>query len=322
MAMRLNHQGGNQEGRMIEDKERSLKKALLYSYQAETAVLADGREFRCLINPDKLKNDYDDKIISIPFKDICLNRKRIGTTTAGLEDINLKVGDVFEWKETNTYWLVYLQRLEENAYFRAEIRKCRYEVEINDKKYKIYLCGPSEDSIVWHTKKNMKGSGVTWNDLNYDLVMYITQDENTLDFFHRFTQIKINGKQYEVQAVDSIGTEGVIEVAIREYYTNSIADEVAEAAKEQHESEPKENIIDTAAIKGPSVVYPYDEVHYTIDGSKDGTWLVSNDKAYIIKQTDLVAEIMIKTGRSGEFDLIYRKENEDDIVLHITIDSL
>lgn len=322
MAMRLNYQGGNQEGRMIEDKERSLKKALLYSYQAETAVLADGREFRCLINPDKLKNDYDDKIISIPFKDICLNRKRIGTTTAGLEDINLKVGDVFEWKETNTYWLVYLQRLEENAYFRAEIRKCRYEVEINDKKYKIYLCGPSEDSIVWHTKKNMKGSGVTWNDLNYDLVMYITQDENTLDFFHRFTQIKINEKQYEVQAVDSISTEGVIEVAIKEYYTNSIADEVAEAAKEQHESEPEENIIDTAAIKGPSVVYPYDEVHYTIDGSRDGTWLVSNDKAYIIKQTDLVAEIMIKTGRSGEFDLIYRKENEDDIVLHITIDSL
>ena len=66
---------------MSKGKVRTLKKALLYSYQAETAILSDGREFRCLINPDKNKPDYDNKIISIPFQDICLNKKQIGKKT-------------------------------------------------------------------------------------------------------------------------------------------------------------------------------------------------------------------------------------------------
>ena len=75
MKIRLNFDGGErQQGRMILDKLRSLKKALLYSYQAGTAILQDGREFRCLMNPDKLKNTYEDKIISIPFKDICIGQ--------------------------------------------------------------------------------------------------------------------------------------------------------------------------------------------------------------------------------------------------------
>ena len=68
---RLRYQGGNQQERFIKDKLNSLKKALLYSYQAATAILADGREFRCLINPDKTKPAYDNKIISIPYKDVC-----------------------------------------------------------------------------------------------------------------------------------------------------------------------------------------------------------------------------------------------------------
>lgn len=112
----------------------SLKRSLLYSYQAATAVLADGREFRCLINPDKLKPAYDNKIISIPFKDVRLNPEQEDKekTTIGEEEIGMKPGDVFLWKETNTYWLVYLRYIEEDAYFRAEIRRCDTTVTIND----------------------------------------------------------------------------------------------------------------------------------------------------------------------------------------------
>jgi hypothetical protein len=322
LSLRLKYQGGNQEGRLIKDKQKSLNKALLYSYQAETAVLADGREFRCLINPDKLKNDYDNKIISIPFKDICLNADKKDTTEDGKEEIGMKAGDVFEWKETETYWLVYLQRLEENAYFRAEIRKCRYEVEIGDNKYKIYLCGPAETAIVWHTKKNMAGSGISWNDLNYDLTMYITKDDVTEEFFHRFAKVKINGKTYEVQAVDAISVEGIIEVALKEDYTNSIQDEIAEGGSQAETPEDEETTDPVAAIKGPEIVYPYDEVDYTIENTSNGEWIISNNKAYIMSQTDTNVKLMIKTGRSGQFDLIYRKEDEEDIVLHITIDSL
>ena len=92
---RLNYRGNNQQNRMISGKLASLKRALLYSYQAATAILEDGREFRCLINPDKLKTNYDDKIISIPFEDICLNSDKIGKTSEGIQPIGIKTGDVF-----------------------------------------------------------------------------------------------------------------------------------------------------------------------------------------------------------------------------------
>lgn len=96
LEKRINYRGGaNQQNRMIQDKLKSLKKALLYSYQAATAVLKDGRQFRCLINPDKNKPDYDNKIISIPFKDVCLNEPKVGTTTQGTVQIGMKPGDVF-----------------------------------------------------------------------------------------------------------------------------------------------------------------------------------------------------------------------------------
>ena len=68
LTMRLNFRGGNRQvDRMNADKLKSLKSALLYSYQSATAKLADGREFRCLINPDKIKNTYDNKYISLHF---------------------------------------------------------------------------------------------------------------------------------------------------------------------------------------------------------------------------------------------------------------
>jgi hypothetical protein len=52
--------------------------------------------------------DYDNKILSIPYKDIQLNRPRVGKTSAGQVNTNIKCGDVFYVKETDTYWLVYL----------------------------------------------------------------------------------------------------------------------------------------------------------------------------------------------------------------------
>lgn len=134
MRKRFEWQGGiHQEDRMIKDKQRTLHRALLYSYQAasiemvqrNTEVLeiepsgvdADMgvyREIRALINPDKVKQDYDDKIVSIDYEH-------------GYEP-----GDVFEWKKTNTYWLIYTQEITEDAYFRGEIRRCRYKIRFKD----------------------------------------------------------------------------------------------------------------------------------------------------------------------------------------------
>ena len=336
MKARINYAGGaNQQDRMISDKLRSLKKAMLYSYQAATAILQDGRMFRCLINPDKLKLDYDDKIISIPYEDICIGKiveqideetgeiikieqsvPRVGKTSEGLEPIGLKVGDVFTWKETNTDWMVYLQMLEEDAYFRAEIRKCDYEVEINGNPYKVWARGPENDLISWHTKKN-----ISWNDIDHTIVMYITKNEETEKFFHRFVRFDLGGKPWEVQTVDGISSEGILEVTIQEWYDNTIEDLVNEEKKQEESQQPE---IDKSLphILGDTVVYPYDEKQYTIENLSGGIWLVDNPKkAVITSQTERQVDLAIITGKSGEVNLIYRTDKED-ITLNIVIESL
>jgi len=227
---RLQYQGGNQEQRFINDKLNGLKKALLYSYQAATAKLSDGKEFRCLINPDKNKPAYDNKILSIPYKDICLNEPRVGKTSEGIVDINIKPGDVFIWKETDTHWLVYLECIEEDAYFRSEIRRCDQSVKIGKNSYWVYIRGPVETSIEWAQK-----AGIEWNTLNYSLVMYITADDVTNSYFERFKTIKVldprNNKEktWQVVGVDPYYGDGIIQVFLDEYFENSIVDAVAAA---------------------------------------------------------------------------------------------
>lgn len=332
LQTRIQYRGGKQEGRMIKDKEKALKKALLYSYQACTAILADGREFRCLINPDKLKTNYDDKIISIPFKDICIGGKNKDATNSqspvqtgiqtpgektseGEEEIGMKAGDVFTWKETNSHWLVYLQRIEEDAYFRAEIRRCRHEVKINDNIYKAYAAAIDRDEISWITKQN-----VSFNELNYGLNMYITKNAETEDFFHRFTIVEVNGKPWEVQAVDAISTEGIIQISLKEYYQNSIEKEVA-----NNSIIPKARAVEPtvmSSIDGATTVYPYDELVYTIENyDGDGEWFISNTKAKILSQSTHEVSIMVTSGRSGTFDLIYRKNDGQEENLTVSIES-
>lgn len=321
LKIRLQYNGGyKQESRMQLDKLRTLKKALIYSYQAATAILEDGREFRCLINPDKNKLDYDDKIISIPYKDICLNKEKSAEKTSqGEEEIGMKVGDVFTWKETNTDWLVYLERLEEDAYFRAEIRKCNNEIEINDKKYKVYTHGPDVESILWHTRR---GFG-SWSDLNYDLTMWVTKNEDTEAFFHRFNKIEIKGNPWEICTADFDSTPGLIEVQLKETFRNTIADEkkAEEEALKPINPEPGEEEQTLPHIIGDAIVYPYDTKTYIIVNLNGGTWKLSNNKAKITAQTDSEVTIVITTSKSGSIDLIYSKD-ENDIIYNITIKSL
>ena len=316
LQTRLNYIGGNRQiDRMNRDKLNTLKKALLYSYQSATAVLADGREFRCLINPDKLKNVTEDKIVSIPFEDICLNKPKVGKTTEGIEEIGMKPGDVFTWKENGTDWLVYLRRFEETAYFRAEIRRCKYSVTIDDTEYKCYAARPSVNEIDWRDEKNK-----LWNDIDYTLQMYITKDEKTEAFFHRFAVVKVNGQPWEVQSIDSMSSDGIIIIYLKEWYSNSI--------QEAKDKEDAENAIEDVVsandpiIVGPSAVYPYEKKTYTIENAEGGTWVIGSQKAKIINQDETMVKIEIVSGRSGNFELKYVRENQEDIILSIEIKSL
>lgn len=320
---RLQYQGGNQEQRFINDKLRGLKKALLYSYQAATATLSDGKEFRCLINPDKNKPAYDNKILSIPYKDICLNTPRVGKTSEGEIDIDIKPGDVFTWKETNTHWLVYLEYIEEDAYFRSEIRRCDQEVKIEDNSYWVYIRGPVETSIEWNQK-----AGIEWNTLNYSLVMYITADKITNNYFERFKTIKIldprynKEKTWQVVGVDPYYGDGIIQVFLDEYFENSIADAVA---AEKPAETGKENPVDETAayINGPTEVQQYSKAYYEIHNAEEGHWYLKwKDEEQDLKSSLKIIPLNISIGELGTFTLIYRIKGQDDITLDVKIVAL
>ena len=318
LQKRLEYRGGaSQADRMRKDKAWSLDKALLYSYQAETAILSDGREFRCLINPNKLSMELDDKMLSIPFADVCLN----GSTKQKVA-IDVKPGDTITWKENNTHWLVYSRYLQEDAYFRGLMRQCDAEVEINGHKYWVYLKGPSEKTINWQ-----KTSSFNFNNLNYTLEMYISNTTETNEFFQRFKKLKVHGKPWEVQAVDRITTDGILGVYLKEDYTNEFEDETILPDIEEEVVQPEQPATFTmrrsapvTAIEGPSEVHPFDICKYTINAT-GGQWSLSNSKARISAQTESSVEIEITTGRSGNVDLIY-KNDFDEIVMPITILSM
>lgn len=317
LGKRLNYNGGKaQVNRMNIDKLRSLKKALLYSYQSATAILQDGREFRCLINPDQVKNEYDNKIISIPFEDVCLNEDKIGTTSEGIQVIGMKPGDVFTWKENNTDWIVYLQKFEETAYFRAEIRRCKYTTEVNGTTYKVWAGRTSVDEMDW-----LKVHNIDWNDLDYTLNMYITKDENTEKNLHRFSIIYLNGQPWQVQSVDSMNSDGIIIVYLKEHFKNSIEQEI-EKEKKENEEEQTPSDENAPIIEGDFIVYPYDVKTYTIKNAEGGYWVIESPKCEILEQNENQIRISIVTGRSGEFQIIYKRENQEDIVADVTIASI
>ena len=326
---RLNHNGGEyQQDRMILDKLRSLKASIGRSYQTATIFLQNNqtdnafvRGFKCLINPDKLKNDYDQKFLSIPYRDIQINKPRVGTTTQGQVDVGIKCGDVFYWKETDSYWIVYLQFKEELAYFRADIRMCEKEVEINGHTYHVYFKGPDETTIQWNQKDNIE-----WNDLNYSAEIYITQNEETLEYFHRFAKVKIDGKKWEVVAQNSASGEGIIKVALMETFSNELEDKTIEEKEQQQEltEEIREQRKEEGypSIMGDNIVYPYDIKEYTIENAGGGRWVLATKKARILQENAAWVKIEIVTGKSGFIDLQYYVDGNIVAQLPITIESI
>lgn len=307
LKTRLNYYGGKKaQDRLIRDKAWSLSKPLLYSYQAATAILSDSREFRCLINPNKLTLEEDDKIISIQFKDVCLNHD-----TDLIEDIPLKVGDIIQWKENQTYWLIYLQYLQEKAYFRGAMRLCNEEIMINDIPYRVYLRGPSEKNIEW-----IQESHSLFNELNYSLKMYISADENTKQNLKRFSIIKINNNPWEVQTVDSITNQGILIVYLKEYFSQEI-----DIKSEDNFEIPEPEDITKPYIKGEAILYPYDIKEYTIQNLSGGEWITGNDNISIISSNDNRVTIEVTTGKSGKTKLIYRTPAEE-VSVDLIINSL
>ena len=226
MAKRLMSAGGfAQQQRMIKDKRHSLDQATKYSYQAAWVRKCAATEVetkkeknilppvRALMNPNKLKQDYDDKVISIGFEH------------------KFNCGDVFEWCNTGTYWLIYLQDLDELAYFRGDVRRCTYQIPfmMDDELNVVYAAnrGPVETRIDYIQKHT-----TSVDKPNYSLNLLIPKNEKTLKFFKRYQKFYIwpeDGSVYDtcwrVEAVNNISMTGVIEVNAVEYYANEFTDD-------------------------------------------------------------------------------------------------
>ena len=113
-------------------------------------------------------------------------------------------------------------------------------------------------------------------------------------------------------------------VLLKEYFSNTIETEIAKEKQELKEEEEDKVVIskDQPQIEGPKIVYPYDEIEYIIKNVKGGIWELNSTKATIVNQTETAVLITITTGRSGEFELIYKRENEEDITINVGIESL
>ena len=66
------------------------------------------------------------------------------------------------------YYQPYLRYIEEDAYYRAEIRRCDYTVKVGQNEYPIYVRGPVETKI----KENLKAD-TTWDSPNYTLTIIV-----------------------------------------------------------------------------------------------------------------------------------------------------
>ena len=159
--------------------------------------------------------------------------------------------------------------------------------------------------------------------MGYEVVLYITRDEVTEKFFHRFQKVQIRDRIWEVQFVNDLNSDTLLIVYLKEAFTNEF-DPVTNTTDPDQPDVPGENDTPTgiAAIKGPEELYPFDRASYIIENADNGFWYLSNTKGKIESQSSEGVDITITSAKSGTIDLIYRRENEDDIVKTITIKSL
>lgn len=305
MSKQLNYHGGYfQQNRQIKDKRKSLEKALLYSYQGafvkkyypEGDKTKEAQVVRALINPNKLSQDYDDKIISIGFEH------------------EFQTGDIFEWVDTNTYWLIYLQESTEIAYFRGDIRKCRYQISWQDdgqiKSTFAAIRGPVETKIDYIQKHD-----ISIDTPNYSLSILLPKNEDTLKQFKRYSKFYLQNIEeqrnvcWRVEAVDSISTPGILEITAMEYYANEMEDDLEkgivggliEEIKNPNNAEIEDAIIGETFIK-PKVTY-----QYYFNGSLLSEWGVDkkNLPLKIERIDEYTINLMWDSSYSGQFVLSY-----------------
>ena len=294
--------GPAQQSRMITDKRKTLDRVIKYSYQG-AFIQRIGEKTKpapALINPNKLKQDYDDKILSIGF------------------EYNFQPGDIFEWCQTGTYWLIYLQDLTELAYFRGDIRKCSYQIvwiDEQNEEHKTYAAirGPVETKINYIQKHT-----ISLDEPNYSLSILMPLTDESLNYFKRYNKFYLQNDDkkvcWRVEAVDWISTPGILEITAVEYYANKSEDDIENGlvgALIAKKIDPNEGDL-TQIISGETFIKPKKEYSYICNKIiPDGKW--SFDKNYPIEIVNItrnakgksVITIKWNSSYTGQFELSF-----------------
>lgn len=306
LKLRAKHANNDrQHDRMVKDKLRSLHRALLYSYQTAW-IKKDGVEdadyVRALINPDKVKFDYDEKIVSVEYEH------------------GFGPGDTFEWKNTGTHWIILKQEMTEVAYFRGNVRRCQ-ELLITDPetgdKVSIWAAvrGPVETKL-----NTIQKAGLVANVPNMTLQLYIPKTEQNMRLFERYVTFEFGGRFWQIVAPDTISTPGIIEIPAVEDYECHHSDLLVEVVDPNPPVEEYEDI-----IEGETFVKPLEQSIYTVtsynpninwivtlasdnkdvedtveweireDGSIAVTWISMVSGSYVLKYGDLEKTIIVQS---------------------------
>ena len=301
MAKRLDWRGGfPQQDRMIKDKRWSLDHAVKYSYQGAKIRHTDSldkEEAPALINPDKTKQNYDDKVVSVGY------------------EYNYKPGDVFDWMNTGSKWIIYLQDLTELAYFRGEIRRCNYTVswlDENKEKHTQYLAvrGPVETKINFIQK-----NGISVDEPNHSLDILMTKTPEALKYFRRYAKFYLGNIEeadqdvcWRVEAIDSISMPGILSVTAVEYYANETKDDIENKLVNGLVIDPIDPNTDeeNEMIQGETFIKPKLEYKYFYRGKDSATkWIIATKNApvKIVSQDGKKVVIQWISGYSGQFVL-------------------
>lgn len=306
MRKRLEYHGGiKQEDRMIKDKWRSFQKSLVYSYQGadvrlvqkfnNCAQLQEQPIYRALINPDKTKQDYDDKILSIDY------------------DTNFGPGDVFNWIGTNTNWIIYLQALTEDAYFRGGVRQCKYVIKFKNEAGEVCetwaaIRGPVETQIESFQKSQIR---VDRPNLSLNILMPLNED--TKFAFDRYDRFLFAGRAWQVQAPDEISMKNVLEINAQEYYIDKDEDDIVNEIADAFEIvpvDPNEGNGNELQIAGPTFIKPRIAETYTAP-SANGIWRIESDRPVCLTPSidSSTVSLMWNPSTSGQFKLFWSSED-------------
>lgn len=283
MKQRIEFVGDTFQKRIIQGKASGFESALKNGSNTQT-VIVNSKESKVLINDNKLTQNYDEKIISAPH------------------DLKLKTGDIVYWKETNSYWIVYLQDISELAYSNAYMRKCHNETIVRTSVGKTQVRAAvfgNEDALIQSVIK----SKVSVDTSKLTIQLLIPNTKENLELFKRYNKFMFNSIPWEINGVNSIDLENILII-------------IAQEDTEFIEDTPIENEDVTAGqIQGKLVIKPLEIATYTVsEAVPTSSWSVDHSNVSILDIKNKEITIKWTDIKSGEFVLSYGDYSQKIIV--------